>query len=157
MKSCTGCLLVKDLEAFPRDRTKPDGRHPRCKECHRLVGKAYREQPGVAERQAQKNKEWRAANPDRSKRGVKCATLRAKYGITLEEYEALLAKQNGLCAICEAPESSWGSMAVDHNHETGEVRGLLCFNCNTALGKFNDDIQLLLKAVAYLGGTSSVS
>lgn len=59
----------------------------------------------------------------------------------------MLAEQDGLCAICrEAPAEH-----VDHDHKTGRVRGLLCFNCNGALGQFRDRADLMLRAVAYLG------
>ena len=74
-----------------------------------------------------------------------------KYGITIEKYEILLAEQNGCCAICLAVTGSDGKrLAVDHNHETGEVRGLLCDNCNTGLGMFKDNPSLLAKAINYL-------
>lgn len=60
----------------------------------------------------------------------------------------MLAAQGGLCAICrEAPATH-----VDHDHATGKVRGLLCFNCNGALGQFRDRQDLMLRAVVYLGG-----
>lgn len=59
-----------------------------------------------------------------------------KYGLSEEDYERLLAEQGGVCAICEEPPSGrWKRLAVDHDHETGEVRGLLCITCNTLLGR----------------------
>ena len=66
-------------------------------------------------------------------------------------------QQNGVCAICGKPETKvqYGKiqpLTVDHNHETGKVRGLLCFNCNIAIGKLKDDIVLLEKAIDYLKG-----
>lgn len=70
--------------------------------------------------------------------------LRARYGMTLEDYEALLEAQNGACAICE---QEWHShLYVDHSHETGEVRGLLCAKCNTLVGQLEtaDDIMAAL-------------
>ena len=73
------------------------------------------------------------------------------YGITLEEYEILLTKQNNSCAICNAPTGSNGKrLSVDHNHQTGEVRGLLCDDCNIGLGKFKDNSNLLAIAINYL-------
>jgi len=66
-------------------------------------------------------------------------------------------KQNGLCLICGNAETSRNpktgeprSLAVDHDHETGKIRGLLCTFCNTALGKFHDDVEILKKAIDYL-------
>lgn len=80
--------------------------------------------------------------------------LQRLYGITPDDYVTLFRAQEGACAICHKPETVEGrSLAVDHDHETGEVRGLLCFRCNTALGKFNDDPQLLRAAAAYLERT----
>lgn len=78
--------------------------------------------------------------------------LLQKYGITIEEYEALYEAQDGLCAICgETPESDrWNRLAVDHCHETGQVRGLLCGSCNRALGSFKDDPEIMQRAIAYL-------
>ena len=73
------------------------------------------------------------------------------YGITLKEYEILLAKQNNGCAICTASTGSNGKrLSVDHNHQTGEVRGLLCDDCNIGLGKFKDNSSLLANAINYL-------
>jgi len=73
------------------------------------------------------------------------------YGITLDDYNKMFAEQEGKCSICGTHVCSTGrALAVDHDHETGKVRGLLCANCNTALGKFNDDVELLKKAIDYL-------
>lgn len=77
--------------------------------------------------------------------------LYSKYGITLDYFDQLLEKQNYSCAICKNPQKSKNRrLCVDHNHETGEVRGLLCDLCNTALGKFQDSRELLLRAEEYL-------
>lgn len=74
------------------------------------------------------------------------------YGITVEEYDRLLVEQDGGCAICHAgePGSGRASFAVDHDHVTGAVRGLLCLSCNSGLGQFRDDPVLLEAAVRYL-------
>jgi len=73
------------------------------------------------------------------------------YGITIEEYEAMCEEQQGLCKICNNPESIDGrSLAVDHCHNTGAVRGLLCGKCNKALGLLNDNTILMERAIAYL-------
>lgn len=78
--------------------------------------------------------------------------LKKRYGISQEEYNSLLAKQHGSCAICGKAPNARYRLAVDHDHETRKIRGLLCQACNTALGKFNDDISLLKIAIEYLGG-----
>ena len=74
-----------------------------------------------------------------------------KYKITIENYNNILVKQNHRCAICGKDEVDNGKyLAVDHNHKTGKVRGLLCNQCNSGLGFYKDDINILLKAVIYL-------
>lgn len=82
------------------------------------------------------------------------SNYKIRYKITIEEYEELFAKQDGLCAICSQPEKltkddKLHKMAVDHNHETMQVRGLLCMNCNTRLGYFESK-NLLTRMVSYL-------
>lgn len=90
------------------------------------------------------------SNPDFQKNEMD-ARLKRTYGITLEEYNALHSKQDGRCKICNQPETARNrSLAVDHDHKTGKVRGLLCGKCNMALGKFQDDERILASAIAYL-------
>ncbi len=84
------------------------------------------------------------------KRNHKNTQLKSNYGITIDEYEKLLDKQNGCCAICGRPDNGKRLMCVDHCHSTGEVRGLLCNNCNLGLGNFIDNVELLENAVKYL-------
>lgn len=97
-------------------------------------------------------KEWRKENPEKCKNN----DLLKMHKITLEEYNTLLKKQNGVCAICGNPEyvtmadGKPRNLAVDHNHETGKIRGLLCTNCNKGLGHFKDNIEKLKIAINYL-------
>jgi hypothetical protein len=74
------------------------------------------------------------------------------YGLTVEQYDAMLTKQNGVCAICGKSErsSSKGVLSIDHDHSNGKVRGLLCDTCNRGLGHFYDNIFLLYNAIEYL-------
>jgi hypothetical protein len=72
-----------------------------------------------------------------------------KYGVTRDQYNTRLQEQDGVCAICQR-EDPHRALAVDHDHKTGEVRGLLCADCNTALGKFQDDPEVLHRAKTYL-------
>jgi hypothetical protein len=74
--------------------------------------------------------------------------LKQVYGISVEEYEALLARQNGVCAICKKKDRV--RLCVDHCHDARTVRGLLCNKCNIGLGHFDDDIERLRAAIAYL-------
>jgi hypothetical protein len=102
--------------------------------------------------------EWRSKNPERARSHV----YKSKFGIDLEQYRTLLEKQGGLCAVCLQPEtinsrSRWvknttkkRALAVDHDHKTGKVRGLLCSGCNTALGKLGDDEHRIRALLAYL-------
>ena len=85
-----------------------------------------------------------------NKENVKDTYLQTNYGITLEDYNFLLEDQNKKCKICNSDCSTGKSLAVDHNHETGKVRGLLCKNCNIGLGMFFDNIDFLESAVLYL-------
>lgn len=72
---------------------------------------------------------------------------RSKYGLEPEDYNYLLTRQSYKCAICFERE---GELGVDHNHVTGEVRGLLCDSCNNGIGRFKDDIKILASAIKYL-------
>lgn len=74
------------------------------------------------------------------------------YGLTVKEYEEMLANQNGVCAICNmvCNRSNSNRLCVDHDHKTGKVRGLLCFLCNTGLGRFRDDPEIVSNAHRYL-------
>ena len=76
--------------------------------------------------------------------------LRTTFGLTLEAYEAMLRGQGGKCAICGKLPSATRALAVDHEHSTGRIRGLLCAACNMGLGQFQEDTTLLLKAAEYL-------
>lgn len=78
--------------------------------------------------------------------------LRDKYGITEEDFDIILISQKGLCAICstDTPTGKWKRFAVDHCHHTGQVRGLLCNECNRGIGLLKDNAELLRKAAEYL-------
>jgi len=79
------------------------------------------------------------------------AKITSRYGLKLFEYQELLHKQHGVCAICQKGQGD-RRLAVDHEHVTGKVRGLLCSRCNRSIGAFEDNQTLLLRAAAYLGG-----
>lgn len=78
--------------------------------------------------------------------------LKKQYGITTDEYDRMLERQGGVCAICGngAADALRKNLAVDHCHDSGRVRGLLCSNCNIGIGKFKDDPVLLRRAIKYL-------
>jgi predicted nucleic acid-binding Zn ribbon protein len=84
-------------------------------------------------------------------------SLKKTFGISLDQFNAMLEKQNGVCAICKQPEyrkNGWNKktrfLAVDHNHTTGKIRSLLCSDCNTALGLLGEDIPRIQAAIEYL-------
>ncbi len=76
-------------------------------------------------------------------------SLMMLYNISLEKYTTILKSQDGKCAICSGT-SGKRSLSVDHNHNSGQIRGLLCDNCNHGLGKFQDNKELLMEAIRYL-------
>lgn len=100
-------------------------------------------------------REFRKRNPDACKR----SDLKKRFGISLERYNEMKEAQKHVCAICGNPETAIDhrtkklrDLAVDHCHITGEIRGLLCTRCNTAIGLLQDDVDLLAKAISYLSG-----
>jgi hypothetical protein len=125
------------------------GRTPEQRERYNAKRREqYKDDAELRERIKGQVKEWQAANP-RKRHGQR---LR-KYGITVEEYDRILERQGGGCAICgrkDAGDSRRTTFHVDHCHTTGKVRGLLCSNCNTGVGKFEDDPERLERAAMYL-------
>jgi len=85
-----------------------------------------------------RHKRWRLKHPDK----VKSNKLKIRYGVDLDQYNRILAYQNNACAICERHQSNFKrQLAVDHNHLTGKVRGLLCSTCNRVLGMLFEDVK----------------
>lgn len=115
---------MKPLEDFPTTPASRTGRHTYCKPCHNARGRASLEKVG----------------------GSRTYHLKRRYGITAEESDAMLEAQDGLCGICRTAPAAH----VDHDHDTGEVRELLCFNCNGGLGQFKDDPEVLRAAADYV-------
>lgn len=101
-------------------------------------------------------KAWYEANREARLKQMRDYNLMKRYGVTADEYDAMLADQGGGCAICGRTygrmhqSGKKTALVVDHCHSTGEVRGLLCDPCNTSIGKMNDDPALLRKAADYL-------
>lgn len=126
-------------------------------ERKKAAGRQYYKR--TAERQREKARAWHHANKDRAHERSKAYRARVgshnlhltKYGITGAEYAAMLAAQNGTCAICSRTENGKrGHFDVDHDHETGEIRGLLCNRCNRLLANARDEIGILFRAIDYL-------
>jgi len=113
--------------------------------------------PEAFERKKKKNNE-RAGRFAKTEAGmrVKRKSVLKKFGLSIDEYNKILAKQNGVCAICKKPETVdfFKNLAVDHCHSTGIIRGLLCNRCNTCIGKFEDKIELFHAAIKYITDNS---
>lgn len=128
----------------------------RCRECGVLLATETRATTGALEcrecRHHLYEKRWREANADRFKRRRLSAHYTRKYGITIEQYEQRLAEQGGVCAVCGEPPGPGerGGLHVDHCHDTGRVRGLLCMPCNQGLGQFRDNAAIMRRAITYL-------
>lgn len=156
-RECAGCRNFKPWDQFYKQERGQNGRRSRCKTCesarHTRYVAANRDKVNAKRKQSQSAPEVRArlAQRQREKRKQDPERFRAHdrkklYGIGRAEWERLLQEQGGRCAICfrEAP------MAVDHCHQTGKIRGLLCRPCNCAIGLFHEDTERMTQAVAYL-------
>lgn len=121
-------------------------------------------QPKINDKKT-RDKQWRIDNRERNLAAInawrktekgqsstKNSRFKIKYGITTSEVEELKVKQNGLCAICFEVPIKW---CVDHDHKTKRVRGLLCHNCNVALGHFRDNPQIIKQSLEYLSGDTT--
>lgn len=127
---CNRCYAFKTKENFYVNKTYKRGFANTCKEC-------------VSERSRKNYK----TDPEK----YRAKLYKQKYGITVEEYNDLWEKQGGLCAICGIDHNGARQhFAVDHNHDTGEVRGLLCNSCNYGLGQFKDSPAVMSAALQYL-------
>ena len=107
---------------------------------------------------AEYSKSWRARNPEWKAAYYERARhiWLKKYGLAKGDYEQMLEAQGGLCAICGQPPGSGRRLDVDHDHQTGTVRGLLCSACNTGLGLFRDDPSALAGAIRYLNSRQAL-
>ncbi len=145
MRCCTKCGQEKPETEFYKSANKA-GLRPDCKVCCR-----------------QHAAEWSKRNPERKRatnravalkhaERIREANLQRRFGLSLEEYNALLTKQGGACAICgdKIGDRARKRLFVDHNHETGTVRGLLCSQCNNGIGLLRDSPTLLRQAAVYL-------
>lgn len=146
LKVCSKCGESKPLSEYHTYADKRPGRSgerrpmAKCKTCHMKVALSWNERN--RERAAAANARWK----QKTRRKYKARL----YGLTEIELAAMEAAQQGICLICgEFAEPLY----VDHDHETGVVRGLLCGQCNLGLGAFRDDPKRLLRAIRYLGVT----
>jgi hypothetical protein len=132
MKKCNVCDIEKSLDKFVKRANRPNGFQAYCKECH--------------------NKKMRLKD---NKEYMRNFDLKKSYGITINDYNKMFNEQYGCCAICKIHILELGQkikkhLCVDHNHETGQVRGLLCDKCNRGIGLLQDNKDVLLNAYNYL-------
>ena len=159
LKVCCTCKNLKPLDSFSKLKKSTDGYQNRCRSCASIKNKIWRQQnidkvklnngkwaKNNPERAYEGRKRWREQNLDRSKKVNKNSWLKRAYGITLDKYNEMLEFQQNKCKICNENKK----LVVDHCHKTGKVRGLICDKCNVGLGRFNDDLNLILKAAEYL-------
>ena len=163
-KLCGRCKLEKSLDLFYKDATKKDGLTTTCKECKKFIQnlnpdkkKAYAKDYywQHLDQIKEKRETQKLKDPEKFRDVRKNWNLKKMHGITLFEFQRLLSEQNGCCAICGTPEILSQTLCVDHDHQTGTIRALLCTKCNKGLGLFNDDTVLLSRAVDYLKAHTS--
>ncbi|GAA4977252.1 endonuclease VII domain-containing protein [Yinghuangia aomiensis] len=174
LKKCSRCKEFLTRAAFAANKSLRDGLQSYCRECsaqyyaERRTAKGFAVRPKVAVPPGHKrcprctaikpHSEWHLHRRSADGFAAHCKACRAvdgraghlqrKYGLTEERYQEMLEAQVGRCAICLVARAEH----VDHDHETGRVRALLCFNCNAALGQFKDRPDALRRAAAYLEG-----
>jgi len=170
---CSKCKVAKEPNDFSRARNRPTGRYPTCKRCKAVDTKArwekdperlraqaraayYRHRDARREDMRRYHAEHGSEMADQTRRRY----LVRVYGLTAEDYDALSGAQDNRCAICRReetdrdPRARTGKrrLAVDHCHDTGAIRGLLCRKCNTAVGLFGEDPAVVKAALDYLNG-----
>ena len=128
---CKKCGEAKSLDEFTKRTSSRfvDGRDPWCKKCY-----------------AEKSREYYAKSKESYQRTSYRRSIKRKYGITWDQYEALLEEQGGVCKICQEDNR----LVVDHDHRTSEIRGIICHRCNVGLASFQDRKDLLMNAINYL-------
>lgn len=144
-KFCPECNLYLDITKFKKLTTKgsleryPDGYYWCCSECYKAKEWVYRAGEEPNNRKARR----------RDKRARRIISVESVYGLLEQEYLEKIREQENLCAICHKKDEG-KVLCIDHNHKSGEVRGLLCHNCNIGLGNFKDNPEILEAAIGYL-------
>lgn len=159
LKTCLSCNKDLPLNEFHKDKSRKDGHREKCKDCRCKLPKTVHKKCVAC------GDSFTITNPNAKQRkycGDNCQKVHSKYGISEYEHEDLLITANYKCEICGKEEIGIDNrtgkiyeLAIDHCHKTGKVRGVLCASCNTSLGGFKDDTNLLQKAIQYLNTKSS--
>lgn len=151
MKQCSRCKQRKPKDEFSTAPRLKDGLHAWCKKCCAAYQKArITSIPTERARLNAVDKEWRLAHPKEYKQIWWRQYLSRVYGLTVLEYQSMVERQRGCCAIC----ASKRRLFIDHEAGSNpvKVRGLLCVNCNTGIGKLAESPELLRRAAKYLLG-----
>lgn len=170
MKRCPRCGETKPLDNFGKDSRAHDGKRTYCKLCSNEYHKNYRvsnpertkqfdfrHYHNRREKVLAYNKQYRKDNKEKLKDYLKKYNQEygiKQYGITPEEYQEMLERQGGVCAVCGGL-SNRKRLFIDHDHKTGRVRGLLCHKCNSGLGLLRDSLEIVYKLASYLKGNKN--
>lgn len=144
MKICSKCKKEKSPTEFYKHIRMKSGLSSRCKPCCGIISKEWASKN--KEKRIKAVRDFRARNPEAGRR----YELKRVYGISVETYERMFREQNGGCKICGKQNLDGKRLSVDHDHNTGTIRGLLCHRCNGGLGHFFDDPYLFQSAIKYL-------
>lgn len=164
MKKCTKCKVNKNITEFHKDKYEPDGFRIFCKSCISLYRKEHQDTIRIYRLQYNKlnkvkiqksQKAYELKNKDAMFDYRKNWKLKNRYGITTQDYLNMVISQDNKCAICNSPETirqnnKVNELAIDHDHKTNKVRGLLCGSCNRGIGLFKENTNLLKLAITYL-------
>lgn len=152
-KYCPGCQKTKNVRNFHKHKNKPDGLASWCKEC--ANGNSRRWAKSNKERRARVGQTYYEQNKDK----VKAKRIEREYGLSPDEHKRMKKEQNNLCKLCGKPETGINGtsgevqeLCVDHCHETGKVRGLLCRRCNHLIACLGDTEQSIEKVLEYMKG-----
>lgn len=143
-KTCSHCKTEKPLESFWASWSSrhADNRQSYCKSCCKKKGRAWADKNKLSLNERRRNEQTRQKASQRQ-----FIKQLQKYDLAQEDYDTLVAMG---CNICGSETSGQKRLHFDHDHTTGKFRGLLCGNCNTALGLMKDDLQRLQSAIQYL-------
>lgn len=152
MKVCSKCKEEKPLKSFYKRRDRVNGYKSQCISCSNKESKNYYN--NNRKKRIEYRRRYQKLNPKK----VKDTQIKYKYGITIEKFDQMYQKQGGVCKICGMEETAIHNktkkiraLCIDHNHVSGEIRGLLCSECNRMLGRARDNPLILIKGAKYLG------
>jgi hypothetical protein len=144
MKRCSKCKIEKESSEFAKDNGKKDKLRSICKQCD---GERYKQNE---EKMKANSKIYYQNNYKNNPEKRKSKSLKYNYNMTWEIYNQMLIKQNNKCKICNNEFKNARDTHIDHCHTSLKVRGILCNNCNTAIGLFKEDVNNLKNAITYL-------